>query len=365
MKNVIWAAAIAVVIAGPRSYAADDISISAAQHEILGIQTTALQMTSEFSGSRIPARVVIPPSNVRVVSAPQAGLITTLYVAVGDEVGEGTLLARIQSPDLVALQRDYLQKLTEQQLAKSQMDRDQALYKEGIIAERRYLETKSRYIQAAAALDERTQALQLAGMDTEGINQLRQTHKLSSTLVVKATLNGVVLERMSDTGQRVQATAPLFRIANLEELWLDMRIPLSDAQGLSPGSLVTIPGYPSEARLTKIGHEVDPDNQTVLLRGEVTKGAQHLRPGQFLEAQLSSASSAHQYRIPSEAVVRSGEKTVVFVQTQQGFKATPVRLLSQQDGYSVITGELNGDERVAIAGVAAIKAAWQGLGGGE
>jgi len=346
-------------------HAADIISIDANQRDALGIKTVPLQITTEYIGFQAPAHVVIPPSQEHIVSTSQSGLINKVNVAVGDSVKKGTLLAEIQSPDLVMLQREYLQALSQEQLLKSQMIRDQTLFDEGIIAQRRYLEAKSLYQQASATLDERKQALELAGMDSSSIATLRHTRKLTSTLSVNARWEGVVLERMAVTGTRVEANAPLFRIADLSRLWLDMRVPISATQSLKPGSIITVKDIAVKAKLTMIGHEVNPGNQTVLLRADVTEGIEKIRPGQFLEVQLTTQNDSTQYRIPAEALVRSGNQTLVFIEVDQGFRILPVSLLSQQGDTAVIAGELSGNERIAVTGMAAIKGASQGLGGGE
>jgi len=347
------------------AHAADIITINAKQRDALGIKTAPLQTTIEYIGFQAPAHVVIPPSQEHIVSTSQSGLINKVNVAVGDSVQKGTLLAEIQSPDLVMLQRDYLHGLSQEQLLKSQMKRDQTLFDEGIIAQRRYLEAKSLYQQASATLDERKQALELAGMDSSSIAKLRNTRKLTSTLSVNARWEGIVLKRMAVTGIRVEANAPLFRIADLSQLWLDMRVPISTTQNLKPGSVITVKDIAVKAKLIMIGHEVNPGNQTVLLRASVTEGIDKIRPGQYLAVQLTTRNDSTQYSIPAGALVRSGNQTLVFIEVDQGFRIQPVRLLSQQGDNAVITGDLNATDRIAFTGIAAIKGAWQGLGGGE
>jgi len=365
MKMIFSALLTVLTFISSTVHAVDMINIDVNQRDALGIKTAPLQAATEYIGNQAPARVVIPPSQEHVVSTSQAGLVNKVNAAVGDNIKKGDLLVEIKSPDLIMLQREYLQALTQEQLLKSQMKRDQTLFEEGIIAQRRYLETKSQYMEASATLDERKQTLELAGMDATSIAKLRKTRKLTSTLSVNAQWKGVVLERMAVTGTRVEANAPLFRIADLSQLWLDMRVPISATQSLKPGSVITIKDTDVKAKLIMIGHEVDPGNQTVLVRGEVTQGIEKIRPGQFLEVQLTTQNGSTQYRIPAAALVRSGDQTVVFIEGNQGFRILPVRLLSQQGDYAVIAGDLSANDRIAVTGIAAIKGAWQGLGGGE
>lgn len=345
-----------------QSQALEEIAIQPDQIDNLGIKTVALESAGAVRGVRLPAQVVIPPSQVNVVSAPQTGLVQSLQVAAGEEVHIGQELARIQSPDLLALQRDFLQVLTQLHLARTELERDQNLYKEGIIAERRLLEKRSRYAELAAARDERRQALELAGMSTAAIRSLSSSRTLTSTLGVQAPMDGVVMEVMVNTGERVEFTEPLFRLADLEPLWLEIRAPLDDVESLEIGAEVEVDGCPARARLFLIGREVDSDSQTVLLRAEVYTGSDALRPGQFVRVRLAGSSEPG-YSVPSSALVRSADRVVVFVRRPSGFSVVPVEVVNAHGAQAVIRGEFRGDEQVAVQGVVALKAMW--LGGGE
>ena len=343
----------------------ETIQMDSNQQQALDITVAPLALTDAVSGSRLPAEVVIPPTQVRVVSAPQAGMVEQLRAEVGDRVSAGQLLARIQSPELVRLQRDFLQALTQQRLAKTGVERDRTLFREGIIAKRRYLETRSRYEELSAALDQGRQALFLVGMDPTDVAELERTRTLSTMLNVRATAAGAVLARRVEPGQRVEVADPLYRIAALDPLWLEIKAPLEEIGTLSAGDTVHVPGARAVGRVVAIGHEVDPASQTVLVRAEVTRGIGNLRPGQYVEAVLTTTRSDARYRVPASALVRNGPKTFVFVQTAQGFEPRAVNLFSTQDGGAVIGDHFTGEEKVAVTGVAAIKGAWLGLGGGE
>ncbi|MFZ5593942.1 MAG: efflux RND transporter periplasmic adaptor subunit [Pseudomonadota bacterium] len=344
--------------------AAGDIPISTAQIKSMGIAVAPLQLATVMPSQRFPARVVIPPASERVVSAPQSGLVETLHVAVGDKIGSGQTLASIRSTELVALQSQYLQALTTARLAESEFARDEQLFRDGIIAERRYLITRSRREEQAANLNEHRQELRLSGMSEIAIQRLEQTRQMGGALPITAPITGVVLEQKVVTGQRVDRLEPLYRLARLDTLWLELRVPQERTKGLKAGQAVEIPGLDATGKLIMIGRDVDPENQTVLLRAEVTRGTERLRPGQFIEAQLAAPVTGKGYTVPAAAIARGTDKSVIFVQTAQGFSARQITVVSEANGRSVITGELRGDEQVAVRGVVAIKGAWMGLGGG-
>lgn len=362
LRAAMAACLLAITVIPAATRAADDIRFTPAQLKTLGIAVAPLEPAAMVLSSRFPARVVIPPAQERVVSATQSGLVEALLAAVGDKVSKGQALATLRSTELVTEQGGYLQALTQVRLAQSELARDEQLFKDGIIAERRYLTTKSRHEELASALNEHRQTLRLAGMDEAALRRLEQTRALSGTLTITAPIAGIVLEQKVVAGQRVDRLEALYRMARLDTLWLELRVPQERVSGLKTGQGVEVPAASASGRLIMIGRDVDPENQTVLLRAEITRGVDNLRPGQFIEAQLTASTAGQRYSVPVAAVARGAKQSVIFVQTAQGFRAQPVQIVSEQNGRSVIAGELRGDERVAVRGVAAVKGAWMGLG---
>nr|MBS0022408.1 efflux RND transporter periplasmic adaptor subunit [Gammaproteobacteria bacterium] len=347
-------------------FASHEVPISEAQMKYLGINLAPVEPATWVATDRLAAQVTIPPRQERVVSTPAEGLVIELRAGVGDEVTQGDVLALIESPSLVALQREFLQAITKQKLAAAEFKRDAQLFQEGIIAERRYLATRSGFQEAEATLDERRQALALSNMNEAAIDQLARTRRLTSELEVKAPIDGVILEGMVVVGQRLDRSAPLYRLAQLETLWLHIRVPLGRLAGVVLEAPVELPCKDrGSAQVTLIGRNVDPDSQTVLVRAEAHDVGACLRPGQFLQVRLKLSGNERRFRIPASAVVRTREMSLVFVRAPFGFFATPVDIAGQDNGFAIVTGELEADASVAVSGLAAIKGAWMGLGGSE
>lgn len=346
--------------------AANEIPMTARQSQALGIETVALAVSSSAAGNGMPSQVVIPNQQIRVVSAPLSGMVESVAVAVNQAVRKGQSLARLQSPGLAELQRDFLQSALQSQLAQNSLSRDEKLFKDGIVAESRYLATRSSAMTAAATASEKRQALRLAGMGDAAIQKLQSGQTIGSALEVTAPIDGVVMEQMLAPGQRVEAAAPLFMVARLAPLWLEIQVPLSQVGALQPGASVRVPTAPASGKVISIGRAVSEANQTVMVRAEMNEGAGNLRPGQYVEAVVGSAPGVKQWVVPNAALVRAENKAYVFVQTPAGYRPQLVQVLGQTPAAITISGELRGDERVASKGTVALKAAWQGLGkGGE
>ncbi len=354
-KAILIAAAL--LASGPL-LATEMIPMSQEQRQAMGVRTAPVAVATESWSVAYPAQVQVPTAQLRVVSTPLSGLLESLLVAEGDAVKKGQKLASILSPELLSLQRGYLQALSQLDLARSDWERDRQLLEEGIIAERRYQTTHAHYVQVRTEVEQSRQALQLAGMDRSALERLARERQLSGTLTVRSPLDGVVLERMATLGQRLNALDPLYRIGRLKPLWLEIHVPLEQLSQIGVGSTVRVRAPLVEGRVITIGRMVHGGDQGVLVRAEVTDGAERLHPGQFVEVELASGRAERNYRIPLGALVRQGGKTWVFVARDEGFLVVPVIIRAEESDAVVVSADLKPGDQVVMAGTAALKAAW-------
>jgi cobalt-zinc-cadmium efflux system membrane fusion protein len=341
------------------------IQISTEQIANLGVKLGKLTPAQHIPGLYAPAKVVIPPSHEYVVSASAAGVINQLLVAVGDNVEKGAVLARVSSPDLLMLQQQYLKAASELQLSQSAYNRDQKMLAEGVIAERRWQETRSQHSTLVSAANEARQLLAIAGMAEADITRLAKTRRFNSVLTVYAPISGVVLEQMAATGESINNLAPLYRIANLDELWLDINIPQERIGSIRVGDQVSVDNTGLSAHISLLGQSVNAENQTLLARAVIKGETMPVRPGQKITVQIIQALEKQAFKVPNTGIAQNEGKAFIFIRTQQGFSVTPVNVIGKQETDSIITGDLQGNEDIAINGAVALKANWLGLGSEE
>lgn len=335
---------------------AETISLQSSQIQALGIESLVANAGENPRATRLPARVLVPNEQMRLVAAPVGGMVEMLAVAPGERVRRGQVVAHLASPQALELQRDAMQSGSHAALQKQNLQRDEQLFAEGLIAESRLQATRATAAQAAAQASQQRQVLGLAGA-TQG--------KLGGPLALTATIDGVVLEQGVQLGQRVEASALIYRIAKLSPLWLEIQSPLELASRLREGMPVKVANSEVQGKLISVGRAVDPASQTVLLRALVRQGAETLTPGQVVEIDLGNAY-VKGLSLPLAAVVRHDGKTFAFVQqTGDGqvirFDVRPVRVLSQ-GGDGVIVEGIQAGERVVVKGASGMKAMLAGIG---
>ncbi len=368
---VIVALAPALVAAGGGGGArtADEIDMTPAQIETLGIATAKPEAVREWQTPAYPASVVTPPDRTVAVTAPLEGLVRNLKLAFGDRVSAGQEVATISSPSFLELQRTFLQSLNDLNLAKTELARDTQMAREELIPQRRLQTTQARHTEVSTRAEELRRALHLAGLDDAEIDKLSRSRVLVPYLSLRSPISGVVTERLAEAGQQVGRSAPLYRISDLSVLWAEMNVPVEIVGTIGKGARVGITAREgdergAEGRVISIGPVVNPQSQTVTVRAEISQPGGLVRPGQNVRARILGTATGGTFRVPITALVRSGESRYVFIRTGTGFRAQPVTVATSDERFAVVTGGLTDDE-IAVKGTAAIKGRQMGLGGGD
>ena len=339
-------------------FAAGPITLNQNQQSMLGVQLETIESIDQAWGLRYPAKVVVPNAQLRILSAPFAGITEALLVAEGDSVRKGQVVAIIQSTALLEKLGDYIDAQSQFRLAASELKRDRQLNREGIIPDRRLLETQARYSQARTAADQAGQTLESAGYDEQSLAKIIEQGKISSRLELRAPQDGVVLEQLVSPGEQLEALAPVFRIGQLSPLWLEIHVPLEAVSSIATGMDVQVADPEIMGKVLTIGRMVHGADQGVMVRAEVSDEAGQLRPGQFVEIEIAQGGEGQRFRIPRSALVRNEGQAMIFVQTGEAYQAKNVEVVAEEASKIIIRGDLGPQDRIVVSGTSALKSIW-------
>lgn len=366
LKKLLLVSTFGLVIFNPVSWADSNfIQLSQQQIDNLGIKIGKLETASHVPLFTAPAKVVVPPSHDFIVSTSQAGLVVKMNASVGDKVVKGEVLGLINSPDLLTLQGNYLKAVGALKLASATYNRDKKLRKEGVVSGRSEQESYSLFNAALIQANETKQLLQIAGMTASEVKQLDNTGRLASQISIRSPITGRIIERMAVSGTHVDPMSPLYRVANLDELWLEINIPQDYIDDIKIGDKIQVEDSLAEAEINVLGQSISPENQTILARAVIRNNPSSVRVGQKVNIQHMQASDAVTYKLPDVAIAHNEGKTYVFIRDKDGFKVNQVTILGKQADGSVISGNFSGNEDIAINNAAALKATMLGLGSNE
>jgi membrane fusion protein, heavy metal efflux system len=326
----------------------DDRAIRAA-----GIGTEPVERERGGADFALPGNIVIPPGQVRVVAAPAAGLVEAMLVASDESAKKNQAVARLRSPTIVEAQQRFLAAIADDALATDRLRRTQLLIEGKAIPERELNIAQAEAARAKASLDERTQLLSLMELGDAQIAELRATRRIVPTVTVYSPIAGTIVKRHTSPGERVDAAAPLFTIAELDPLWVELQVPASRLPNLTVDSEVSLPAQRAHGKIIRIGRTVDPATQSAIAVAEIGTEGASVWPGLAVNATVivGSRTVGADWSVPTQSVVRHRDRNWVFVRVPEGFRALPVQVVSESPRGVWLRGNLRPGDRVATAGI--------------
>jgi cobalt-zinc-cadmium efflux system membrane fusion protein len=333
------------------------------------LETEVVERVSAGALVLAPAALELDGAHIATVGPRVAGRVSSVAVSVGDRVRPGTVLARIESADVAAAFADAAAAKTTEQVARQNYERERALLRDGISAQRD--------VQAAEAeLARATAARQVAEGRLNALNLPAGAVAATNELPLASPIGGTVVERSVVMGAPVTPTDVLFRIADLTSLWLVASVPETELRHVRRGQTVNValdalPASTVNGRVSYVADAVRADTRTVDVRVVVPNADGRLKPGMFARARIETGEAANQavstITIPSSAVQRLAGATVVFVKTgEREFRARVVAAGENTGDRVVVVDGLNPGDVIVTRGSFILKAeAVRGQAGGE
>jgi membrane fusion protein, copper/silver efflux system len=189
------------------------------------------------------------------------------------------------------------------------------------------------------------------------IAELEKMRQPQKTLRILAPQDGFVVEKNVTEGQMVDAGMKIYRLADLGLVWVQADIYEQDLAYIKLGQEATVtlsylPDREFRGRVTYIYPNVDEKTRTARVRMEFHNPGYFLKPGMFATVKVVSELEPSVLLIPDMAILRSGEKSTVFVALDGGkFEPRSVTLgpQAENDEYQVLSG-VNEGERIVTSG---------------
>ena len=259
--------------------------------------------------------------NVPVISLA-SGRVVDIRARLGDAVKKGQLLLRVRSDDISGGFDAYRKAISDELLARKQLDRAKLLYEHGAIAQQDLEVAQDAEDDAKTTLDTATEHLHLLGSDPNDPKGI---------VDIVAPVSGVITDQEVTDAAFVQAysTPNPFTISDLTSVWIVCDVYESDMANVRMGQPVDIklnayPGKVFKGTISNIGSFLDPNIRTAKVRVEVANPGQIMRPGMFATATLFGKEKQAYASVPASAVVHLHDRDWVFIPLQGKFKRTEV-----------------------------------------
>jgi Cu(I)/Ag(I) efflux system membrane fusion protein len=268
--------------------------------------------------------IVFDQRRVAVIQARAGGFVTSVHArAPGEVLPRGAAIVDLLVPDWAGAQAEFVALLNSS---------DRAL------------------------IDAARTRLTLLGMSPELIERVAARRTIETTVTIRTPIAGVLESLDVRAGMTVSAGATLAKIDGIETVWLEAAVP--EAQG----ALATVGGsvearlgaWPAETfrgRVIALLPEANAETRTLRLRIEIGNRDGRLKPGMFAQVHLEGDRREAALQVASEAIIRTGTRSVVLVARHDGSVVpTEVQLGPEAQGRTVIVAGLEAGQRVIASG---------------
>jgi Cu(I)/Ag(I) efflux system membrane fusion protein len=299
------------------------VAIDPARVQNLGVRIASVERGSLPSGMIATGVIDFNDRDVAVVQAKAGGFVQRVYGrAAGDVVGPGAPLADVLVPEWAGAQGEYL-----------------AMRRTGDAA----------LIQAAR------QRLQLLGMRPALVGAVERSGRVRNVVTVSTPTGGMIRTLTVRNGMTVSAGQTLAEVNGLGRVWLNAAVPEALGGQVRMGETVTAtlaayPGQTFAGRVTAILPQAQAESRTLTVRVELPNPGGRLRPGMFASVQFGGLSQPA-LLVPSEAVIRTGKRTLVMLARPGGrYEPAEIGVGREADGKTEVLAGLSDGEKVVASG---------------
>ena len=251
------------------------------------------------------------------ISPRVTGKAVRIVASQGDRVKAGQPLAYLDSMELDQIWAEYYKAQGKVGLARKNLQREETLFQKKISSEKDLLKARQELGEAEADMNLAQERFRLVGVD---IAQFESSRGKGNNLLIPVTspIGGVVIEKAITQGEVVNPEKTLFMVADLSTLWVVIDVYEKDISRLRLGTgvKVSVTAFPDRifrGKVSYIADMLDEKTRNVKARVTIDNSGGLLKPGMFATVNISSGKTERALVVPTSAVQREGEKTIVFV----------------------------------------------------
>ncbi|PHS34136.1 MAG: efflux transporter periplasmic adaptor subunit [Sulfurovum sp.] len=304
----------------------------------IGVRTAKVKVEALSKVVRAVGRVDFDEEKMARLHPKTKGWIEEIFIdKVGETVKKDDILMSIYSPQLVSTQDEYLLALKNVKALSRSPFKD---VRDG----------------AKSLVESARERLTLLDVPEHQIKELEKSRKIRKSLHIHTPVAGTVLRIGARKGQHVTPKTELYMIADLHTVWIIAEIYEYELPWIRTGdsaevTLISVPGKVFKGTVDYIYPYAEAKTRTTKVRLVFKNDDLRLRPDMFAEVNIHVQNQKDALVVPSEAVIRSGNETQVFVVKGAGkYEPRLVKLGIESAGkVSILSGLMEDEEVVTSA----------------
>lgn len=358
----------------------DEVVLSDAARARLSLKSTVVNTRQSVETVATTGEIKSDETRVFHINALTTGRVMRDNVSLGQTIRAGQVLARIQNLEIVKIFSEYIHQTnqitvdknlaeTKLGLARKTYERTKTLFDEKIAPEKDLIkaasdvkieeQTVQGLAQHAHHLRNETQAMLAAyGVNMPAVN----VEMIESTSPIITPRAGVVTTKNVTVGDVVSSAEPLYVVADLSKVWLDLAVYDKQLASIREGSAVSftsdsLPGKRFSGKVTYLKSAAEENSGTFVARVTLDNPHFDLKPGMVGQAKIENQSVVSQPFVPESALQKFGNEYFVFLNADNGhYKKRIIKLGQRLPGGYLATQGLSAGASIVTDGSFALKA---------
>lgn len=324
------------------------INLTGEQMELAGIELGKPEKRMIEDYVECTGMIEVPPYSLYSVFAPTAGFIQSAKWLPGDYIKKGTLLTSITHPDLVKLQREFLEVQSQLEFLQNDLKRKETLAASDAASQKALEQARADLRLQQARYKGLKAELDLMGISTK---MLESQGEVQPAINLYAPVSGYVTQVNVNNGKLISPRDLLFEIVDKSHTHLELQVFAKDVGQIKEGQRIEcqMPGndrvYTADVHL--VGKMINPETKTTMVHGHFDQEPVELIPGTYVQARIFTTAK-EVMAVPTSAVIKEGNSSFIFVKKASGFEKVTI-ITGASDGEYIEIEQLQLGENEVLA----------------
>lgn len=296
----------------------EEVELSEAQIKAVDIQMGEMAHVNLGVTLKANGELAVNPQDEALIAPLASGLVKRIMVKEGEYVAKGRVVAYVENLEMLSLQQDYLTAKEDEKSANQELERQQALAKEGAGIKKNLQQAIAAARIATSKVSMLGRQLSLYGISLSAVDG----GGLITEVPVISPISGIVTEIMCSTGGFADLQVPLMKVVNNAAIYCRLNIFEKNISDVAPGQKVKIrltnrPKIVLDGEVVALSQAMEPGKKSLAARVKILNGQNNGLVPNIPVIGIITAESSEVEALPDDAIVTSEGHSYVFAMDKQ------------------------------------------------
>lgn len=251
----------------------------------------------------------VPPKNRAQISSYFGGNVKGISLLPGDYVKKGQNLFILENPEIIQIQKEFLESRSELNYLESDYNRQKELREGNVSSKKNYLKAETEFQKMKIKYESLYKTLKMINIDPDNLT----SDKIQSYINIFSPISGYISDIFVSEGYYLSKNEVAMSIFNTEHLHLKLNIYEKDLPKIKKGQKISFniqgdnQSYLADVHL--INRNVNEKKGTISVHGHLLdeKNVDHFAPGMYINSKIF-IDSLFAFSLPQNAIVEDGNQ---------------------------------------------------------